>query len=235
MIKSQVCLICLAALGGIAMAQAASATGKAEAKKKAETRTTQSVEFAAGGEILLNGTIGDVSVVGWDKPQVELTVSKATKKHYGRDEQEKALKLLERFSIVMMKEGEHRLVVTVAPARGLLGQLLNGATNLELSFTLRVPKSSNLRVKHKAGDISVTGVGGDISVSNRAGDISLALSGKEKYVIDAKSRLGEVRSAFSRKKQSPAGDVSGLAEQDGNYKIRLRVDVGEIRIEKLTR
>jgi Putative adhesin len=235
MMMSQVCLFCLTALGGTAMAQAASATGKAEAKKKAETRTTQSVDFDAGGEIRLDGTIGDVSVVGWDKPQVELTVLKATKKYYGLDEQEKALKLLARFPVVMIKEDENRLLVSVAPARGLLWQLLNGVTNLELSFTLRVPKASNLRVKHKAGDIQVTGVEGNISVSNRAGDVSLALSGQEKYVIDAKSRLGEVRSAFRRKKQSPAGDVSGLAEQDEPYKVCLRVDVGEIRVQKLMR
>jgi hypothetical protein len=232
----QVCLFSLAALGSLTMAKAASGATGADAKKKAETRTTQSVEFDTGGEIRLDRTFGDVSVVGWDKPQVELTVSKATKKTYRRDEQEKALKQLAQFSIVMTKEDENHLLISIVPQRGLLGQLLNGAANLELSFTLKVPQASNLRIKHKAGDVRVKGIAGHISVSNHAGDVSLALSGKQRYAIDAKSRLGEVRSAFRRKKQSAsAGDAPGVAGQDEAYKVHLRVDVGEIRVEKLTR
>ncbi len=238
MMLRQVCLFCLAAMGSVALAKAAATTApaRAETKKKLETRTKQTIEFDAGGEIRLENTIGDVSVVGWDKSEVELVVSKATKKYYASDEEEKALKQLERFSVTLTKEDERRLLVSVAPARSLLGQLLNGAaTNLELSFTLRVPKTSNLRVAHRGGDLRLKNIVGDISVSNRAGDVSVALSGDEKYAIDAKSRIGEVRSAFRRKKEPRAGTTSRPADADRAYKVRLRVGVGEIRVEKLTR
>lgn len=226
-------LFCVAVFGCVSVVKAMTAT-EAEAKKKVETRTTQSVDFSSGGEIQLDETFGDVTIVGWDKPQAELTVWKATKKLYGPKEQAEALKALERFSIVMNKESERRLLVSAAaPSRNLLGQLLKGGTNLELSFMLKVPLASNLIVKHKAGDVNVNDIQGNISISNRIGDVALELSGKEKYLVDAKCRLGEVRSAFNRKGRPASGGVSKLAEQNPPYQLHVRVDIGEIRVEKL--
>jgi hypothetical protein len=235
MLMKQVVLVFLAAVGSMPMAKAV-ANDNAEAKKKVETRTTQSVDFAPGGDIQLDETIGDVSIVGWDKPQVELTVLKATKKLYGREEHAEGLKVLERFSIVMSKESGNRLLVSAtAPSRSLLGQLLKGGTNIELSFILKVPQTSNLAIKHKAGDVNVNDIKGNISISNHAGDVALELSGKEKYVVDAKCRLGEVASEFKRKEQAVSDKVSEPAEQNKTFQVYLRVDVGEIRVAKLTR
>jgi hypothetical protein len=235
MLMKPVTMLFLAAVGSLLTVKTM-ANNNAEAKKKVETRATQSVDFAPGGDIQLDETIGDVSVVGWDKPQVELTVLKATKKLYGRDEHAEALKELERFSIVMSKESGNRLLVSAtAPSRSLLGQLLKGGTNIELSFILKVPQASNLDIKHKAGDVNVNDIKGNISISNHAGDVGLALSGKERYVVDAKCRLGEVASEFKRKEQAVADKVSEPGEQSRTFQVYLRVDVGEIRVAKLTR
>ena len=226
-------LFCLAALGCVSVVKAMAAT-EAEAKKKVEISTTQNIDFNSGGEIQLDETFGDVTIVGWDKPEVELTVLRATKKLYGPEEQAQALRALERFSIVMSKQSErHLLVSAVAPSRNLLGKLLKGGTNLELSFKLKVPLASNLVVKHKAGDVNVNDIKGNISISNRIGDVALELSGKEKYLVDAKCRLGEVRSEFKRERRPASGGVSERAEQNQTYQLHLRVDIGEIRVEKL--
>jgi hypothetical protein len=228
-------LFCVAVLGCVSVVKAMTAT-EAEAKKKVETRTTQTIDFGPGGEIQLDETFGDVTIAGWDKPEVELTVWKGTKKLYGPEEQAQALKALERFSIAMSKKSEHRLLISaVAPSSNLLGQLLKGGANLELSFKLKVPLASNLVIKHKAGDVNVNNIKGNISISNRVGDVALELSGKEKYLVDAKCRLGEVRSAFNRKGRPASGGGSELAEQNSTYQLHVRVGIGEIRVEKLSK
>ena len=161
---------------------------------------------------------------------------KATKKLYGPEGHAEALKALERFSIVMSKTSGNRLLVSAkAPSSSLIGQLLKGGTNIELSFILKVPQSCNLLIKHKAGDVNVNAIRGNISINNHAGDVALELSGKEKYVVDAKCRLGEVTSDFKREEQAVSDRVSQAADRNKPYQVYLRVDVGEIRVVKTTR
>jgi len=65
--------VCCLALGISAQAQTAD-------KHEAEIKTAQSIEFGAKGTIQIVDSFGSVKVEGWDKEEVELTVTKRTQK-----------------------------------------------------------------------------------------------------------------------------------------------------------
>jgi hypothetical protein len=215
-------LICIKAIG----------RAQNDPKRKVELRETRSIPFVHGGRIVLDKTVGDVSIIGWDKQEAELTVLKATKKLYKAKDQSKGVEELSQYDITMTQGNDNHLLVSAKlPSNNLVFQMLRGGA-IELSFVLKIPRNNNLEIKHDAGDVNVTGVKGDISIISRVGDVDLKLFGGEKYLVDAKSRIGEVRSAFKDDRQAPANGYSGSGGKLP-YKIYLRLVAGEIRVNEI--
>ena len=119
-------------------------------KREAEVTTTQSLEFGAKGTIQIVDSFGSVKVEGWDKEEVEMTVTKRTQKKYEPKDLAKAAKGLERFKVTMEAVGETSLLVinTKYPS---WTPIFRGKTNLKLDYLIKVPRQSTLLIKHGIG------------------------------------------------------------------------------------
>jgi len=223
--------VCCLALGFPAQAQ----TG---AKSEAESTTTQSLEFGAKGTIQIVDSYGSVKVEGWDKEEVELTVTKKTQKKYEPKNLAKAAKELERVTVTMEPIGETAMLVinTTYPSR-TPSRLLRGKTNLNLNYLIKVPRQSALFIKHDIGEVSVTNISGDIEATARIGDIHLQLPEEQNYAVDARVRIGDVSSEFGpdAQRQGLFSVGAKLAGEPSTptRRVFVRLGIGDIEVTKL--
>lgn len=221
--------VCCLALGISAQAQTAD-------KHEAEIKTTQSIEFGATGTIQIVDSFGSVKVEGWDKEEVELTVTKRTQKKYEPKDLAKAAKGLERFKVTMEAVGETSLLVinTTYPS---WTPIFRGKTNLKLDYLIKVPRQSTLLIKHGIGEVEVNNVSGDIEATASIGDISLRLPEDQSYAVDAHVRIGDVSSEFGqtnhRKGLFAVGAKLAGEPAAPTRRIFLRVGIGDIQVSKL--
>jgi hypothetical protein len=99
--------------------------------KKLEIETTQSMSFAQDGEILIQGSFGELELEGWDRSEVEITITKGTRKKYSLDEQEKALRFLNSVEVIAAGQSANRLVISTSfPDRSLFTRPLRGKSKI---------------------------------------------------------------------------------------------------------
>lgn len=224
-------LVCCLALGLPVKAQTI-------AKREAEITTTQGLEFGAKGTIQIVDSFGSVKVEGWDKEEVEMTVTKRTQKKYEPKDLAKAAKGLERFKVTMEPVGETSLLVinttypSWRPAR-----MFRGKSNLKLDYLIKVPRQSALLIKHGIGEVEVTNVSGDIEATASIGEISLKLPEEQSYAVDARVRIGDVSSEFGQvtHRQGIFAVGAKLAGEPAapTRRIFVRIGIGDIQVTKL--
>jgi len=208
------------------------------AKREAEIKTTQSLEFDAKGVIQIVDSHGSVKVEGWDKDEVELTVTKRTQKKYGEKDLSKAAKGLERVKVAMELVGEtSMLVINTTYPSWTPGRMFRGKTNLDLNYLIKVPRQSALLIKHGIGDLHVADVSGDIEATASIGEIELKLPEGQHYAVDARARIGDVSSEFGQATRrqglfSVGAKLTGEPDAP-TRRIFVRIGIGDIQVTKL--
>jgi hypothetical protein len=195
--------------------------------------TTQQVPFQTGGVIHVNHSYGQLSVEGWDRPEVELTMTRTPNELYGAKDQAEAAKLAANVKVTVERKSDTEIEISTAVSHfsrwrhpfGPLG-------NVSMDYRIRVPRNSKLVIHHDNGEVLVSGVTADIEATGRAGDIVLLLPETGKYSIDAKTKFGTLTSDFD-------GDFRhGLASSEYTQtaaapalRIFLRIGRGGIEIK----
>jgi len=197
----------------------------AAAQPRVEVVTTDHADFAAGGLIRLEGASGEVNIVGWDSPAVEIVTTRYTFSY------DKARATERLNAIKVTKEsagpGELKIVTTHQRLRGL-----------HVDYQIHVPRDSRLLIHHEIGDVVVFDVSGGIEATTRIGDIVVQLPEPAHYTIDASARIGGVYSDFDDAHRErltgrqltqdvPAADAKAPARQ-----VKLHVGLGGITIQK---
>jgi predicted membrane protein len=207
-------------------------------KREAESTTTQSLEFSPKATIQIVDSHGSVKVEGWDKEEVELTVTKKTQKKYEPKDLAKAERDLERVKVAMERVGESSILVinTKYPSWTPL-RMFGGKTNLNLNYLIKIPRQSTLFIKHGIGEVHVINVSGDIEATASIGEITLQLPEENSYAVNARARIGDVSSAFGPATQRQ-GPFSVGAKLEGEpvtstRRVYLRVGIGDIQVTKL--
>jgi predicted membrane protein len=183
-------------------------------------------------------SFGSVKVEGWDKEEVELTVTKRTQKKYEPKDIAKATKDLERFNVTMETVGEtSMLVINTTYPSWTPARMLRGKTNLNLDYLIKVPRQSTLFIKHGIGEVDVTNVSGDIEATASIGEISLKLPEDQSYAVDAHVRIGDVSSEFGqtthRQGFIPVGAKLAGDPADPTRRIFLRLGIGDINVTRV--
>jgi hypothetical protein len=192
-------------------------------KQPVEVTTTDRVAFAPGGTIRLSGSVGQLNIEGWDRPEVEISLTRYTESDGPAREQ--VTKELGLIHVSTRGRGTKELVIsTEIPARNPFARFFDGRTKWNLDYRIRVPRDSKLVVQHDGGDLTVYDVAGDIDVHAPHGSVMLLLPDGQQYSIDAKCVLGDVYSDFDASTK-PAG-----ARQ-----IDVRVRSGTIKILEMER
>ncbi len=171
--------------------------GESGNKRVVGISNTQTLPFQPGGTIHLNHSYGELSVEGWDRSEVEVTVTKSPDETFAAKEKEEASKWVENVKVTVDRHSGTDLEISTAVSHfsrwrhpfGPLGRVT-------MQYRIRVPRNSKLVIHHENGEVLVSQVVGDIEASGDRGDIVLLLSEKEKYSIDAKSKFGVVNCDF---------------------------------------
>ncbi|MGA3237057.1 MAG: hypothetical protein ABSG03_12175 [Bryobacteraceae bacterium] len=196
--------------------------------------TTDKVDFAAGGTIRFEGSVGELNIEGWDQPQVQVTFTRFDYADATNKDREKGN--LERITLKTEKRSGNELVITTTlPHRNYFVRQVRGATNSDMNYRVMVPRDSHLIVHHGNGDVILYDVAGDIEATARTGAIVVQLDDPAQYSIDARSRVGEVYSDYDGKYRTPlhiGESLLGPAPPPA-HRVYLRVKIGAIDIVKM--
>jgi len=185
--------------------------------------TTERVEFAPGGAIQVSGSVGELNIEGWDRAEVEITVTRSTFRPDTARQQDLAKSQLNAIQVTVERKSPTELAIrTDRPKRGFLARAAHRRPDVQLDYRIRVPRDSRLAIRHEDGDVTVYDVSGAIEASVRHGDILLQLPEAGQYSFDARSRFGDVYSDF------PVQSAPAPAKR-----MLLRVCSGGITIQKM--
>jgi hypothetical protein len=207
--------------------------GQTGNKRLIEITSTQQIPFRAGGTVRVIHSYGELWVEGWDRPEVELTVTKSPDELFDAKDQAEATKRVESVKVTAERKSDSELDISTVVSHfhrsthpfGPLG----GVT---MRYRVRVPRDSKLVIHHDTGEVLVSQITADIEATGRRGDIVLLLPETGKYSIDAKSKIGTVSSDFDGAFQH------GLTRSDyalqapaPAHRISVRMGTGGIEIK----
>ncbi len=196
--------------------------------------TTDRVDFAAGGTIRFEGSVGELSIEGWDQPQVQVTLTRFD--YVDAVDQDREKGKLERITVKTEKRSGNELVITTTlPHRNFFVRKVRGETDSAMHYRVMVPRDSHLIIHHGNGDVVVYDVGGDIEATAGVGAVVVQLDDPAQYAIDARSRVGEVYSDYGGKYRAPLliGDGLLASAPAPAHRVFVRVGIGDIDIVKM--
>jgi hypothetical protein len=141
-------------------------------KPPAQVSNTERVDFPPGGTIRVDRSYGELSVEGWDQPQVEIMVTKFMPFDYEPAHPEHATERLEAIRVVAERRSPTELAIsTNVPTGRTVFSPWRHPTNgdVMLEYEIYVPRNSKLAIQHGVGTVSVRGVTGDIQATCHRG------------------------------------------------------------------
>ncbi len=211
---------------------AASAFGADTSHRLIHKSGTQQVPFQAGGTIRVNHSFGELWVEGWDRPEVEISLTKSPDELYGAKDEE-ATRLADNAKVTVNRrsDGELEISTSVAHFSRWLHPLREEG-GLMMEYRIRAPRNTKLVIHHKDGTVLISNMLGDIEATGRSGDLVVLLPEGGKYSIDAKSRVGTLFSDFEGAFHHVLwGSGFRLETPAPAQRIRLRMAVGGIAIK----
>ncbi|MGD0134622.1 MAG: hypothetical protein ABSE57_21445 [Bryobacteraceae bacterium] len=135
---------------------------------------TERMDFPSGGVLRMKNSTGDLTVEGWDRPDVEITTVKSTKSYHPKD-RSSAEKSLDRIRLVPERKGDELAITTEFPKHAMLARLFLGVSEFELQYRIKVPRNARLIIEHDSGNVYIDDVVGDVHATNGIGQITLHL------------------------------------------------------------
>jgi hypothetical protein len=196
----------------------------AEPMRKVQVEHTEKSDFPSGGLLRLKNSVGEVTVEGWNRPDVEITTTKSI---YTSGTREKASSDLDKVRISVERHGDELVITTHFPG------LFSPSREASLTYSIKAPMSARLAVAHKTGEVHVDNLTSDIHVAVHNGGVILRLP-EGQYGIDARSDVGDVISDFqgSKKRKSWLFGYQFVQPTQAAHKLYLRVGFGDIMILK---
>ena len=201
-----------------------------------QVTTTDHAELAPGGTVRISAAYGQLDVEGWDRPEVEVTVTRSVWRRDTPQGRKQATELLNHVVVKTERKAAGEVAITtVLPSRNLITRPLRSRTDVSLQYTIKAPRDAHLVIHHDSGDIRLEGVTGAIEATLHAGDIELRLPEANAYAIDAKCRIGGVYSDFTgdHRVKYAVGEQFGHEAASSAPHAFLRVDAGGIQILKI--
>jgi len=197
-----------------------------DAIKQPQVTTTDRVNFAPGGLLRLTTSSSNLFVEAWDRPEVEITTIKSSRR----------AKCLDDVHVATDRRSPTELAVTTTlPSRSFFDRLFGLKCSVTVEEHVNAPRDSRLVIRHDAGYVLVSRISGEIEATSRSGDIVVMLPDPGPYAIDAKSKFGIVSSDFAgtahRKKLLSEQFVSANPPQ--SRRIYLRIGFGGITIKEV--
>jgi len=223
-------LMVLFAASGLLFSQNAASQAQNAASQKVQVTHTERADFPAGGLLQFHNSMGELTVEGWDRPDVEITTIKSTKDVFPATDREKLSAELEKVKISLQHQSDGLTVATDVPRQRHAGP----SVPFDVEYRVKAPMNARLTVAHDKGEVHVDNLTSDIHVTVRNGEITLHLPQENQYGIDAKSKLGAVISDFpgNEKRMRWSFGHTFVQETKGAHTLYLRAGFGDIVILK---
>ena len=125
--------------------------GDDTSKRPVEVVHTERVNFSPGGVIHVVHSFGSLTVEGWDRPEVEVTVVKSRERYYEPTQHEQAARALERVRIVAERRSDRELAVSTILPHRRFPYLWGGKGDVMVEYVIHAPRDSRLVIQHGAG------------------------------------------------------------------------------------
>jgi hypothetical protein len=209
---------------------------EAAPKKAISLSTSERLDFASGGAIRVTGSTGELNIEGWDRPEVEIQLTRTLYREDSPATRERVTRELQAIRVVSAQPSPGQLVLTTVFPKRKFPASLYAKCEVTLDYRIRVPRDSKLAIQHESGDVTIYDVGGDIDARVQRGDIVAQLPQPGQYQIDARAGLGTVYTDIpgtwhgaNLVGQRFAGTGTALARQ-----ITLRTRIGGISVLKMS-
>jgi hypothetical protein len=206
----------------------------ADSTSLANIATTQQVPFQAGGTIYLNHSFGELLIQGWDRPDVEIEVTKTPDELYTAKDQAAANKLADNVKVTATRRSPGELVIATTVGHfSRWRHPFSETADLMMVYRIRVPRDSKLVIRHGDGDVLVSDMLSDIDATCHSGDIAVLLPENGQYAIDALSHVGTLSSDFEGNFHHGlwSSDFSSKAPAAAAHHVHLRTGFGGIEIK----
>jgi hypothetical protein len=186
---------------------------------------TERMNLAAGGTIRIDHSWGDLSIEGWDQPEMEITVIKSMPYDYKLKQPHEATEHLNGVQVVTKRISDDEVMISTAKTKG----------DVMIEYRIHAPRDSKLVIHHGAGSVSVSDMAGDIEASGSRGDIMLMVPRQFTYAVDAQTKLGTIVSEFDgdSRKHHLVGRSFTRSNASASRIMRLRMGYGGITIKAL--
>ena len=205
-------------------------------KQAVTVLTAQHVNFAPGGAIRITGSTGQLNIEGWDRPEVQIQVTRTLYREDTPAERERVKKQLEAIRLSWEQPSPGQLVLSTVFPKHRFPVSLYSKCEVGLDYRIMVPRNSKLEIQHAMGDVTIYDVSGDLDARIRSGDIVAQLPQPGNYQIDARSGLGTVYTDLGGTWRAPfliGQRFSGTAAAPARQ-IHFRSGVGGISIVKMS-
>jgi len=212
--------------------------GEEPARQKVQITKTEKVDFPPGGLLRFENSIGDLTVEGWDSPEVEITTTKSAKNEVPASDRERASRELEKVSIAVERMGDEVVVTTTFPRHRVFPPQVpwSSGANFDLEYHVRAPRLARLAIRHDVGEVHVDDVLGDINATLLQGELLLHLPQDARYAIHAKCDYGNVNSDYpgeQKRKWWYMGFQRAVNDDpQAPHTLDLKVGYGDIMILK---
>lgn len=156
------------------------------------------------------GSTGDLNIEGWDQPTIDVQPEKAPA------------------GITLARQ--------VSGSETTLTFTHKRFTDGKVAYRIRVPRNTNLVIRHDTGAVVIFDVAGDIDATTARGDVAVQLPEPGKYEINAHTKLGGIYSDFPGVRHphlSTGETLKPAAEGEGTLRhIAISVAIGGITIQK---
>lgn len=221
---------------GVLLAQLPPAPAPPEKLKISKTETA---DFPAGGLLRMTNAVGELTITGWDQPNLELTTIKSTKAAVEPKDRDQANKLLANVKVSTQRKGDELDISTVFPKHPKIARPFVGMTDFDLEYRIQVPRAARLDIAEAMGEVHIENICGDIRARENLGEITVRVP-EGMYAIDARSKLGAVNSDFPGSERQLQwwvikwpGQAFLASAPAAAQKLFLRANYGDIVILKM--
>lgn len=136
-----------------------------------EERVDQRYDLGAGGSVSVSNVNGAVTVQGWDGDEVRVEAVKKVKAG-SRDSAEEAMRRLE---VRIDHRGDRLEIDTKLPKKsdGLFDWMFGNHSNANVTYTVSVPRRTDVEVDTVNGKVRIRGVAGRVEAGTTNGGIDM--------------------------------------------------------------
>lgn len=200
----------------------------------AQITTTERFDFPQGGTLRIENSTDELTIQGWDRPDVEITLVKS-KKVFATEERDTSG--LDRIRITTETRGNELVVHTEFPRYDSFPPPLpfRGGAHFYLEYRVNAPRNARVVVNHEAGEVHIDDIAADVRVEVLKGGITLRLPEDAQYAIDARTDNGSIFSDFPAQWHRRFWPLGARYEQNtaGGHKLYLRAGFGDIAVLKI--